>query len=404
MNYDFDSRVNRKHMGNLKETLCPPHIKALDLLGYSGAEMEFKTAPSVIKAMTDCVQNGLMGFTLCDDQYRNAVCWWMATQRDFHVEKEWVVPTNGTIFSVATVIRMLTDIGEGIIVSPPIYYRYEQAATRLGRKTHYNALIESEGKYSIDFDDLEQKMADPKNKLYILCNPHNPTGKVWDKRALEQLSTLANKYNVVVYSDEIFGEITFDDHRCIPYSEIKGARRHAIVATSLGKTFNFTGVNHANMIILDEQLRANFIKQRDADHFGSIDPVLYAALLGAYSEEGADWKNAMVAHLKACGEMIFTFFNKYLPQVKISPLEGSFVIWIDWRGLNLGDEDLNQFLVNEAYLELDQGSDYGQYYCGFTRMSIAVPKKDLKKSLDLLLKAAEKRGFIPEGIEEACDD
>ncbi|GAU76275.1 MalY/PatB family protein [Fusibacter sp. 3D3] len=393
MNYNFDTRVDRSSIGNLKETLCPRHIRDMDIIGYSGAEMEFKTAPSVIEAMTACVQNGLMGFTLCDARYREAVCWWMETQRNFQIEKDWIVPTHGTIFSVATVIRMLTRENEGIIVSPPIYYRYEQAATRLNRKTHYNWLIEKEGKYFLDFDDLEEKMSDPKNKLYILCNPHNPTGKVWCKADLEHLAVLANKYDVIVYSDEIFGEIVFDAHKCIPYSEVEGARKHAIVATSLGKTFNFTGVNHANMIIENEKLREAFINQRDADHFGSIDPVLYAALLGAYSEAGANWKNAMVSHVKACGEMISTFFSEFLPKVKISPLEGSFVIWIDWRALNLEGEALRHFLVDEAYLELDQGKDYGEKYCGFSRMSIAVPKKDLRKSLDLLLKASEKRGF-----------
>lgn len=393
MEYDFETRVNRRNIGNLKETLCPANIRAMDVLGYSGAEMEFRTAPSVIKAMTECVKNGLMGFTLCDERYREAVCWWMRTQRNYQIEPEWIVPTNGTIFSVATAIRLFTKEGEGIIISPPIYYRYEQAATRLNRRTCFNWLIEKDGDYTIDFEDLEQKMSDPNNKLYILCNPHNPTGKVWGKDDLERLSALANKYNVIVYSDEIFAEITFNDHICIPYSEIKGAGKHAIVATSLGKTFNFTGVNHANMIIADEKLRESFIKQRDADHFGSIDPVLYAALLGAYSEEGANWKDAMVAHVASCSDMIFTFFKTHLPQVKVSALQGGFVIWIDWRALNLDAEALKQFLVDEAFLELDQGADYGENGCGFTRMSIAVPKDDLKNSLNLLLKAAEKRGF-----------
>jgi len=343
--------------------------------------------------MTACVQNGLMGYTLRDEAYLSAVQWWMKTQRGIEIDQMWVVPTQGTIFSVATAIRLVTAPGEGIIVQPPIYSRYEQAATRLGRKTVYNRLKETDGAYTIDFEDLERLMADGSNKLLVICNPHNPIGKVWGREDLERIAELTNRYGITVFSDEIFGDITFDGHTCVPYCSVDGAARHAITSTSLGKAFNFTGVNHANMIIPDETLRKAFIRQRNADHYGSIDPVTYAAVRGAYCEEGARWDRAMVAYVAKNIRYIREFFGQHLPQVRISPPEGSFVIWIDWRALGLNDEELKHFLEDEAMFGVDPGVHYCHDQEGFTRMSVATARDELRKALNMLLKAAQTRGF-----------
>ncbi len=393
MRFDFETPAERRGIGNLKAYLSSEAIRAAGIENYCAAEMDFRTAPSVIDAMAKFAQNGLMGFTLCDEPYQAAVQGWMRTQRSWQIEKDWIVPTLGTIFSVATAIRMTTAVGQGVIVQPPIYNRYEQAAIRLKRKTVYNRLLESQGAYRIDFENLELLMADPHNRLLVLCNPQNPIGRVWPREDLERIARLAERYGVTVFSDEIFAEITFDGHSCVPYGSIPGAARHAITSTSLGKTFNFTGANHANLVIPDDRLRAAFIQQRDADHYGSIDPMTYAAVIGAYSEEGARWKCAMVTHVAANLACIQDFFHQHLPQVRISPCEGSFVIWIDWRALGLDDAGLGHFLNEEALFALDPGVHYCQDQPGYTRMSIATTRRQLDRSLDLLLEAARARGF-----------
>ena len=396
--FNFDNCVNKAETGNLKYFLTPDTLKRDGIVSYSGAEMEFKTAPSIIASLSDFVSRGAYGFTLCDDKYRSCVAKWMKTQRNFSIEKEWIISTLGTIFSVATTIRLLTKPNEGIIVSPPVYYRYEQAANRLGRKTVYNYLKNNGGKYSIDFENLDELMSKPENKLYILCNPHNPISKVWNKEDLERLAEIANKHGVIIFSDEIFGEVTFGKNTCIPFCTVKGGEK-AIVCTSLGKTFNFTGVNHANVIIKDDELRKCFINQRNADHYGSVDPFFYAAINGAYTDEGAKWKDEMVSHVEECFRLIVNFFNLHLPDVIISPLEGTYVIWLDWRKHFNTDESLMEFLKTEASLYTDLGSEYGSEE-GFTRLSIAVPFKDLNRSLELLLEAGRKRGIINrEGVK-----
>lgn len=391
MPYQFDLLV-RRGPESMRRATSPAEIRTAGVLSYNGAEMEFPTAPSIIESLSQCVQGGLLCYTLCNDRYRQAVRWWMETQRGFPIEEEWIVPTHGTIFSVATAIRMTTNPGEGIIVQPPVYNRFEQAATRLGRRTVYNRLLVENGHYRMDFAGLERLMADGGNKLFILCNPHNPIGKVWPAADLERIAALAAQYGVTVFSDEIFAEVVFGGQSCLSYATIPGAAPHAITATSLGKTFNFTGVNHANIIIPNEDLRQRFIQQRNADHYGSLDPLIHAAVLGAYSPEGARWKDAMVEYVGENIRLTRAFFAENLPEVHLSALEGGYVAWLDWRGLGMGDEELQDFLIKEAFLELDPGAHYGSPP-GFARMSIAVPRQELRKSLHLLREAAVKRGF-----------
>lgn len=394
MCYDFDTLVNRQGIGNMKYMISPKYIKDANVISFAGAEMDFKTAPSVIESIIKRAENGLLGFTLCDENYRKSVHWWMKTQRNFEINDEWIVPTLGTIHSVATAIRMITKEGEGVIVQQPVYSRYEQAVTRLHRKIVYNDLINNDGTFYMDFKDLEEKMANSNNKLFILCNPHNPVGRVWRKEDLERIAELANQYGILIFSDEIYAEITFDNHNCIPYSSIAGTKKHAITSTSLGKTFNFTGVNHANMLIADEELRNKFIEQRNADHYGSLDPLIHAAICGAYSEEGANWKDEMVTYVKNNMDYICEFLHDNLPMIKVSPPEGGFILWLDFSELKMSDKELYDFLEQEALLELEHGTDYGESGSGFLRMSVACPKKEIEKAMERLISACREKGFI----------
>jgi cystathionine beta-lyase len=236
-------------------------------------------------------------------------------------------------------------------------------------------------------------MAQESTSMMVLCNPHNPVAKVWRREDLERVAALAKKYNVLVFSDEIFAEVIFPGYEAIPYSTLPDAFDHCIVSTSLGKAFNFTGFSHANMIIPNAQLMQAFKAQRDIDHYGSMDPFIYAAVCAAY-RNGGEWLNAMVAYVHQNIQMIQQFFAKYLPQIIIAEPEGSFVIWIDWHALGLDEDALNDFLVNEAYLDLDPGSHYGVEGTGFSRMNVAAPRAEIEKSLAHLLTAAQKRGFV----------
>lgn len=393
MKYDFDTLVNRQNLGNMKYMTTPEIIKKMNVISYAGAEMDFKTAPVIIDALVKRAENGLMGFTLADEDYLSSICWWMKKMRNWDIKSEWIVPTYGTIHSVATTIRAFTREGEGVIVQPPVYNRYEQAVRRTKRKIVYNPLIHENGRYSMDFNNLEECMKVEKNKIMVLCNPHNPIARVWNRRDLENIAFLSEKYGVIVFSDEIFGEITFDDNEAFPYSSVAVLQSRAIVSTSIGKVFNFTGVNNANIIISDPVIREKFRIQRDSDHYGSIDPMVHAAVCSGYGIEGEKWVNAMKKYVWRNISLIKKFFNMNIPEITVSDVEGSFVIWIDWRKLGMDDDELYSFLLNEAYLELDRGINYGMGGIGFTRMNVATPGKNIEKSLELLLKAISKRGY-----------
>ncbi|WP_281165130.1 aminotransferase class I/II-fold pyridoxal phosphate-dependent enzyme [Liquorilactobacillus sicerae] len=391
-NFDLETQVKRDDIGNLEYKLEPENLRAAHLPTFSSAEMNFKTAPVVVESIVKTAKSGIFGFTLCDEHYRQAVAWWMKTQRKHPIDQEWIVPTLGTIFSVATCIRMtLKNKDDCLIVQPPIYERYKQAADRLQRKTVFNPLKHNaDGTYALDFVDLAEKMADPKNKLLILCNPHNPLGKVWSKEDLEKIANLAIKYQVVVFSDEIFADYTFDQHDVYPYCLINNGKNNGISAIGLGKTFNFTGVNHAIILIKDSKLRQQFTEQRTQDHYGSLDPLVRAAVLGAYTPAGAAWKDEVSTLIASNYRQLSKVFKLILPEVKLTPLEGGYITWADWRAWKMSDPNLLKFLTEQALFLPESGRNFNLNQAGFMRINLAISKSVMTKALENLQRAIQK--------------
>jgi cystathionine beta-lyase len=359
------------------------------LIAFAGAEMDFKTAPVIVEAVTEFASRGIYGFTLPDKQFIKAIQWWMKNVRELDVDREEIIPTLGTIFSVGTTVKAFTNEGDGVILMPPIYYRYKPRIVTNGRIPVYAPLKEKNGVYSIDFKLLELKMAEPQNKLLVLCNPHNPTGKVFEKDELQKIKTLAHKYNVLVFSDEIFGALGFDGRQAIPYVKIDP--ENGITCTSLGKVFNLTGINHANLIIKNKKIREAFKSQKTVDHFGSIDPFFYSALIAGYSKKGLSWVREMKNYVWQNYVYIKQFLKNNLPDICISPLEGGFTVWLDFRKMKLDEKELKSFLEDEALMIIDHGEEYGEEGIGFGRMNIASPRLFIEKGLNNLKNAYDKR-------------
>jgi cystathionine beta-lyase len=391
MEYNFETLINLQNIGNMKATTalearCPEQAVVM-----AGAEMDFATAPIITQTLADFSKRGIYGFTLADEAFRVAICHWMESVRAFDVTAEEIVPTLGTIFALGTAMRAFTHQGDGVIVQHPSYYRYDVNIRDNGRIVISDPLIEKDGVYTIDFTHLETLMSEPKNKLLVLCNPHNPTGKVFAPEDLLHIASLANRYGVVVFSDEIFAEITFNGHTALAYVEVDPV--FGITSTSLGKAFNLTGVNHANLIIKDHTLRRRYLEQRKRDHFGSIDPFFYNALIAGYSKAGFDWLQSMKQHVIKNYLRICSFFKERLPMITASPLEGSFVVWVDLRNLGLSDEALRSFLLNEALIVADFGTDYGPGGSGFVRLNIATTSERIEAFLAHLETACKERFF-----------
>ena len=370
----------------MKELITPEALKQKGITSFAAAEMDFPTAPSVIESAERMIRGGIYGFTIRTREYYDAIEWWLREMRGWEVEDEWIVPTLGTIYSIATAIRMTCiDDGPGrLIVQSPVYYRYEQAATRMGVETVHNDLLIRDGKYEMDFEDLEAKMADPLNKLLVICNAHNPVGRVWNEKELTKVAKLSAKYEVPVVSDEIFGEMTFSGHKAVPYASIKEGQKYAMTVISLGKAFNFTGVNHANMIIPDETLRRRYDKVRYATHYGSIGPFEYASVLGAYSEEGRDWFLAAKDYIESNAKYVQEFFRDHIPDARVFPVEGTSVCWIDWSFLGMTDGELVDYLEKEALFSVESGSHYDEAYGHYTRMNLSSTREQIEDAMQRL--------------------
>lgn len=392
MNTSFDTKLDRSGgISWLKDLFTPDQVTEAGLLSFAGAEFEFSTCPSLIKAVQEAAGRGAFGYSIAGDVYRSAVCWWMQNVRQYAINPDWIVPAHGTIFALATTIRLVTRPGENIIILTPGYNRYEQAATRLNRGTVQVPLRAENGRYAIDFAALENAMAQPENKLLVLCHPCNPTGHACSREELERIASLSQTHGVTVFSDEIFADVAFGK-TIVPYTSVAGKAANAVTCTSLGKAFSLTGVNHANVIIENDDLRERYIAQRNADHYGSLDPMIHAAVLGAYTPEGLAWLEDMKAYVQENLRVFTAYMKKRLPGVRVTEPEGTFVVWVDYAGAGLTADDVHHIIGEAGCFVGDEGPDYyGPATC--VRYSLAVPRAELCKALDHLDQVLSLKGL-----------
>ena len=380
--FDFETEVRREGSGSLKGQLGGElKEKGIqDPIVLFGAEMDYPTAPCIRKRLEDFAREGIYGFTLADEAYLRAICWWMRNMRGTEIRPEWILPVQGTTFALSICVRALTEPGGKVLLMSPSYYRFDRAIMRNGREPIYSSLQLEEGEYQIDWTDLEEKMADPTCCLMVLVNPHNPTGKVFPPEDLAKIRDLSGKYQVTVFSDEIFAETAQPGHPAKMYAAVDSL---GITCTSLGKAFNLTGVNQANLILQSGSLREKIQRQRDIDHFGSIEPFFYQALLSAYTPEGADWIRAANEHTAANVRTIRKVLEEKTPKIRLLPVEGTFIGWLDCRDLKLSDEALQAFF-ERAGIFADPGIEYGEDGCGFYRWNLATPAEKIRQALKRL--------------------
>lgn len=382
---DFDLLVNRQGIGNMKLAMTDRTYN------LSGTEFDFPTAPVIRDAVTNLAQNGLFGYTVRDQQYEQTVLSWFKTQHQLDIPKEWLVVTAGTIHSLATCIELFVGPNERIISLTPGYNRYDQAADRLQRATVSVPLIENpqEGSYSIDFSNLELAFKEAANKLFVLCNPHSPTGQVWSPTDLKKIANLSRKYSVYIFSDEIYSENIYGQTKFSSYLQVDPEPNYTIVANSLGKCFSLTGLNHANIVIPGQKLREQFIAKRNAKHFGSIEPLAYVAVTSGYSVAGAKWLQAMNAYVEKNMQLTRRILGKISTDIIIYGGQGGFYLWIDWNQVVPSGMTIDQILA-KASVALDLGEEYGAGYTNYTRINLATPATYLQEALESVQKTFKK--------------
>lgn len=386
MKYDFDTPVDRTGMASIRELSTTETMREADIRSFWGAEFEFKTAPCVTRAVMEWADKGLAAYCIADNAYYELVCGWMKMHRNWEIRKEWIVSTYGLSFSVGTIVRAFTEKGDGIIGLDPVYHMTWEPVELNGRRKVGCPLLFDGERYAIDYPALEELFRDPKNKVLYFCNPHNPIGKVWGREDMERVAALALKYDKIIYSDEIFGDTVYDGTEMLSFSQLSGGFDRWIAATSVGKTFSVTGIGQANIIIQNEALREQFIRQRDIDHYGSFDPYMRAVYFGGYTEEGSEWVHAMMDYCYRNYLFVDSYFKEKLPQFKAIKPDGSYILWVDMRAMGFKrSEEYDQFF-ERAMFGCDNGVRYGSEP-GFVRLTLSMPQKYVKKGLDALYHA-----------------
>lgn len=381
MNYDFDTVTDRKNTNAIKYDLAKKRGKPEDAVSLWIADMDFPTAPCIQKAVAEKAAHGIWGYSRPDNRYYDALKKWYKERHNFEVQNEWVVNTPGVCFALATAVKAFTNEGESVLIQKPVYYPFFNIINSLQRKVVNSSLILKNNHYEIDFDDFERKIVQENVKMFILCSPHNPGGRVWTKQELQKISEICLAHNVLVVSDEIHSDITFGSNVHTVYGSLsEQALKNSIICTAPSKSFNLAGLQFSNIFIADEKLRKAFSKELDKTGYDEPSVFGIVAATAAYSE-GADWFDSVKSYI---WENIL-FAKKYIEenasQIKVLVPEGTYLLWLDFSKTGLSDSEINDRVLNKAKVWLDRGSMFGKEGEKFQRINCATPRIILEDAL-----------------------
>ena len=382
MKYDFDSVVNRKNTNSLKWDLFDVEVPMWV------ADMDFEVAPEIQEALQLKINENVYGYGLIPDEWYLAyIDWWK--QYNYCMDKDWLKFTNSVMPTISSVIRELSSEDDKILIQTPVYHIFFKVIKDNNRKVEENKLIFSDGKYHIDFKDLEEKLKEENVKILILCNPHNPVGKIFNKSDLERIANLAYENNVYVISDEIHCDLTDPDKKYIPFASVSNsAKNNSISCLSPSKTFNIAGIKSAAVSIPNENIRKRIFNALDYD--GVSDPNIFAitSAIAAYNY-AKDWLRELKEYIYKNKIFLKEFLESEIPQIHLIDCEATYLLWLDCSKFNIKSEEFNKFLMDKTGLLLSPGIQFGETGEGFLRINIACPRIILEKGLKKLKEGVE---------------
>ncbi len=388
MGYDFTTIIDRSACGSSKWAgmrKIDPHTGP-DVLPMSTADMEFLTAPEIREGLKTYIDTVIQGYTDPTQAYFDAVLDWQKRRHGYEGKQEWIVTTSGVVPAIFFLVNLLTEPGDGIIIQQPVYYPFSLAAKLTGRKLVNNALIRKEGTYEIDFDDLEAKARDPRNKILIFCNPHNPVGKVWSREDLARLVEICAANHVFIIDDEIHNDLVMPGYRHTALPTVSAeASRICAYCTAPSKTFNLAGMQLSNIFIEDPEVRGRLSLSKLMGMSLSQVAISYEACRLAY-EKGEPWLEELLQVVDGNAKYVASFLAEHIPQARCYPLEGTYLLWVDFGGLGLHHKDLERLMLS-AKLFLDEGAMFGKEGRGFERFNLALPRSAVESAMARLLKA-----------------
>ena len=388
--YDFDRIVDRRNTDCLKYDFAVQRGRPKDVLPFWVADMDFPIAQEIEDALVKRCQHGIFGYSEATDGYFAALQNWYLKHFNWQVQRPWLIKTPGVVFALAMAVKAFTEPGDGVLVQQPVYYPFTEVIRDNDREVVNAPLALVNGHYEIDFADLEQKLANPKVKLMFLCSPHNPVGRVWAKEELLRVGDLCLKYNVITVSDEIHSDFVWDDNAHTPFATLgEEYQQNCIVCTAPSKTFNLAGLQVSNIFIPNQKLRRAFRKQIDAAGYSQLNTLGLVACQAAYAY-GEEWLTQVKAYIRSNITFVDDYLKQNLPQIKMLPIEGTYLVWLDCSALGMTADEREQWLWHEAKLWLDGGGIFGKEGEAFERINVACPRATLLQGLEQLKAAVAK--------------
>ena len=378
--YNFDEIIDRRHTGSVKWHYSD------DTIPLWVADMDFKAAQPILKAIEQVAQHGILGYTKPTEALYESIIKWHDSRYGLQLDKQNILFSPGVLPSLALMMKVFTEAGDAVLINDPIYTPFMTKVLDNDRKLVTSALKEVEGKYILDLADIEVKIVEHKIKLYLLCNPHNPGGRVWIADELEALLVLCKKYNVAIVSDEIHQDLTLSGHTFIPFlTLVKGYEHKVVSLTSMTKTFNIAGIKGSMIFAKDEALLRKISQQQCLNDEYELNLFAYTAMRSAY-EEGGEWLEQALAYIEANIDLTISFLEQHLPDIKVMRPEASYLIWLDCSAYAQEDQILYDTL-RDAKVELNAGIKYGAEGHLKMRLNVACPKELLLEGLNRMHKA-----------------
>ncbi|MCQ2594141.1 MAG: pyridoxal phosphate-dependent aminotransferase [Treponemataceae bacterium] len=381
MSFDFDKITDRSKTYAIKYDLAKARNKPEDAISLWVADMDFPTAPCIQKALAERATHGIFGYSRPDERYYEALSNWYKTRHSYSFEKDWVVNTPGVVFAIATAIKAYTKEGDGVLIQKPVYYPFFNMINALDRKVVNSPLEFKNGHYEINFEDFEKQIVENDVKLFLLCSPHNPGGRVWSKAELGKIAEICLRHKVIVVSDEIHSDITFGDNVHTVFGNIsKEAAENSIICTAPSKSFNLAGLQFSNIFIPNADLRKKF--QKEVDKTGYDEPSLtgIVAAVAAYSA-GGEWFDAAKKYIWENIQFAAKYLEEHNPKIKAIIPEGAYLLWLDFSETGFSDAEINEKVLRQAKVWLDAGSMFGKEGEKFQRINCATPRAVLEQAL-----------------------
>ncbi len=377
MIYNFDKTIVRRGTDSVKWN---QHDYA-DLIPLWVADMDFPAAQPVVDALAQRVQHAVYGYATIPAAFYSAVMSWSSRRHKFVLQPEWILPVIGVVPALSALVSALTSPGDKVLVQEPVYHGFFSSIERNQAQVVSNDLIYRNGEYTIDFEDFEHKASDPKVKLFILCSPHNPAGRVWTRAELERLGEICLRHQVLVISDEIHCDLVFEGYTHIPFGSISAAfLANSITCVAPSKTFNLAGLQVATVLVADPELKRKVQQAFLANEISSISPFAITGLIAAY-EWGGEWLDQALSYIHANYLYLKGFMNEHLPALHVLPLEGTYLVWVDCAALGISSRKLGKLLLDEAHVQVNVGAMYGKGSDDFIRLNIACSREILTTGL-----------------------